>query len=67
MKYVFNVDYVNKKKGTICTFNGAIAGQLLRRGIISPVAVKAVETGKKTASNEPPIKVVVEPPKRKRK
>ena len=67
MKYVFNVDYANKKKGSICSLNGAIAGELLRRGIISKADKPATEMGQKVASNEPIIKVVVEKPKKRTK
>lgn len=67
MKYVFNVDYVNKKKGTTCSLNGAVAGELLRRGIISKAPAPATEVGVKVASNEPIVEVVVQKPKTRRK
>lgn len=58
MKCIFLSDHVNKKKGDVCKLNGAVAGDLIRRGIVkkSDEHPKS-EKGAKVANPNPKVEV----------
>ena len=74
MKVKFLADYSNKKKGMICSLNGAVADELKRLGVVE--AYKVAPAGKAPEVARVEVKPVIpvieseatgEPVKQKRK
>ena len=58
MKCIFLSDYANKKKGDVCKLNGAVAGELIRLGIVKKSDEQPKhEKGVKVSNGKPVVEV----------